>query len=62
MPNFPLWEDRKCGGCGELDKTDEPAYRLTCGSCGYEGCETCMPMGRGIPCLDCENEPEDDAA
>lgn len=59
---FPLWPDAKCDACGH-DASDDPngecyAYKLTCPVCGREGCDECMPLGRGVACPDCENEEE----
>lgn len=55
-----VWEDRKCDYCGYVDTTDEPAYRLQCPSCDREGCEECMPAGRGCVCPECENGDNDE--
>ena len=57
---FPVYgEGEKCDGCGAVqhaEAKDEPAgYVLTCPACDRVGCDECMPMGRGVPCLDCEN-------
>jgi hypothetical protein len=56
-PRFAVWPDRKCDHCGHQtsDTSDEPfSYRLTCPECGRDGCEECMPMGRGCACPECE--------
>ena len=58
MP-FDVWEEDKCGGCGHVDKSGEPHYRLECTDmdCEYKGCHECMPLGRGSRCDDCA-DPE----
>lgn len=58
MQKFQEWEDHKCGHCGFLDKSDEIAYRLQCPECYRDGCEDCMPMGRGCICPECEESRE----
>jgi hypothetical protein len=30
-------------------------YKLQCPECYREGCETCMPLGRGCVCPECED-------
>jgi len=57
-------EGETCPHCGavqhqsEADKEngDPPGYLLTCPQCYREGCEECMPSGRGCICPDCEDE------
>jgi len=55
---FPIWPDAKCGACGH-DASNDPngecyLYRLECPECCKEGCDECMPAGRGCACPDCE--------
>lgn len=57
MTRFAVWPDRKCDYCGHQTPAtdDEPfSYRLACPECGRDGCEECMPMGRGCLCPECE--------
>lgn len=67
-PKFPVWEGAVCGECkydASQDPEDPYLYRLECPSCGKEGCDECMPAGRGVACPDCENsvvEAEEDHA
>lgn len=51
--DFPVWEDGMCGHCGFVDKEDPP-YRLSCPECFEDGCDECMPAGRGCACPRCE--------
>ena len=59
---FPVWEDAKCGYCGH-DASKDPAdpylYRLQCPECYRDGCDECMPLGRGCKCLDCEENDKE---
>ena len=45
----------ECPYCGK-----EAEIELTCPECGREGCEHCMPSGKGCVCPECE-EKEDEA-
>lgn len=59
--SFPIWPEAKCVACGH-DASDDPngecyAYQLECPSCGKEGCDDCMPGGRGVVCPECEDNP-----
>jgi len=50
---FPIWSDAKCGYCGHdasKDKKDPYLYRLECPECYRDGCNECMPSGRGCEC------------
>lgn len=56
--HYPIWPNAKCGWCGH-DASNDPngecyAYKLTCPECYREGCDECMPSGRGVMCPDCE--------
>ncbi len=57
MP-FDLWVDGTCGHCGtkcgDVNDEDNQPYRLQCPECYRDGCEECMPSGRGCVCLECE--------
>lgn len=53
-------DDDRCPGCGiELSEDDAAFFReagfYECTSCGHEGCDKCMPGGRGVLCPDCED-------
>lgn len=55
---FRIWPDRTCGHCGFTVDPDDPepyAYRLECPDCYREGCDECMPCGRGCLCPECED-------
>lgn len=52
---YPVWEDGVCDNCGYRDSGDD-FYRLTCPTCGREGCFECMPAGRGCECPECEEQ------
>ena len=63
LNNYPIYrEGEKCHHCGavqhqsEADKKngDPPGFLLTCPGCYREGCEECMPAGRGCVCPECE--------
>lgn len=49
------WDDNTCGYCGHKED-EEPPFYLICPVCEREGCDDCMPMGRGCACPDCEDE------
>lgn len=57
MP-FAMWKEERCGFCGKeagkLADPDNLPYRLVCPICLRDGCEECMPMGRGCECPECE--------
>ncbi len=57
MP-FEMWIDNVCGHCeqtcGSIEDEDDLPYRLRCPTCYRDGCEMCMPLGRGCECPDCE--------
>ena len=60
--NYPIWLDAKCEECG-YDASDDPdgetyLYKLKCPICERDGCDICMPAGRGCPCPDCEELKE----
>jgi len=64
-PKFSVWENAKCGTCGH-DGSNDPngenyLYKLTCPDCGREGCDECMPAGRGCPCPECEDSERDES-
>lgn len=58
MP-FQMWTDGVCGHCGQKAGTpgdeDDLPYRLQCPECYRDGCEACMPNGRGCICPECED-------
>jgi DNA-directed RNA polymerase subunit RPC12/RpoP len=57
-PRFPVWPDGKCDHCGHQvppDSEEPYSYKLQCPNCGRDGCEECMPFGRGVACPDCED-------
>ena len=61
-PAFPIWPDAECSECG-YDASNDPngenfLYKLTCPDCAKEGCDACMPAGRGCPCPECAEKPE----
>lgn len=63
-PKFPVWENAKCGACGH-DASNDPngekyLYKLQCPSCDKEGCDGCMPAGRGCECPECEESDSGD--
>jgi hypothetical protein len=59
---FMVWDDETCGHCGYVETDpEEHAYYLVCPDCGREGCDDCMPMGRGCPCPECEDGEAEDA-
>ena len=62
MP-FQMWEDGKCGHCnnvaGDVKDENNLPYRLQCPTCYRDGCETCMPAGRGCECPECEEGDND---
>jgi hypothetical protein len=63
-PKFPVWEGAKCGACGH-DASNDPngeryLYKLTCPTCEKEGCDECMPAGRGCECPECEESDSGD--
>lgn len=60
-PGFPVWEGGKCGHCGhqaDMDGDEPFSYRLNCPECYRDGCEECMPFGRGCRCPECEDSNE----
>jgi len=64
-PKFSVWENAKCGTCGH-DGSNDPngenyLYKLTCPDCGREGCDECIPSGRGCPCPECEDSERDES-
>ena len=65
MP-FVMWEDGVCGYCGYKETEKDPddgillAYHLVCPRCYRDGCEECMPLGRGCICPDCEDAVEEE--
>lgn len=63
-PKFPVWEGAKCGACGH-DASNDPngeryLYKLTCPTCEKEGCDECIPAGRGCECPECEESDSGD--
>jgi len=51
----------KCGFCGHvLDDEDKKLEKkfgvLGCPECCREGCDLCMPSGRGYVCPECESD------
>lgn len=57
-PRFPTWPNGKCGHCGhqaDPNSTEPYLYELACPECSRDGCDECMPLGRGCRCPDCEN-------
>jgi hypothetical protein len=65
LNGYPIYEDgEECPGCGavqhqtEADKAngDPAGYALTCPECYRDGCEQCMPCGRGVKCPECEEK------
>ncbi len=49
----------ECPFCGyELDAEHEAIVKqwgpFVCPTCGREGCEECLPSGRGCECPECE--------
>lgn len=53
----PEPEPETCPYCGTTMATDEKV--LSCPWCLREGCNNCMPAGRGCLCPNCENTDED---
>lgn len=56
---FPTWKDDTCGHCGFVDH-EEPPYKLSCPECYRDGCDDCMPCGRGCVCPDCEDARDEE--
>jgi DNA-directed RNA polymerase II subunit RPB2 len=51
----------ECKHDASKDPHDPYLYKLECPSCGKEGCDECMPAGRGCPCPECEDSSHDEA-
>ena len=51
---WDAWDDDTCGNCGYEDDSGEGLYYLVCPCCEREGCDECMPLGRGCACPECE--------
>ena len=56
-----LTEDDACPHCGEGYDEDEREHVRThgvmhCPTCGRDGCDKCMPAGRGCACPECEGD------
>lgn len=50
-----------CPYCGERANLFFPdGTRMSCPRCGREGCEECLPGGRGIICPECESLDDHD--
>jgi hypothetical protein len=59
---FKLWPNALCGYCGfnaSEDPTDPYLFHLICPECYRDGCDECMPFGRGCKCPDCEENRDD---
>jgi len=62
-PIFPVWPDAKCGHCdhdASKDPEDSYLYKFQCPECYRDGCDECMPMGRGCKCPGCEDGDNND--
>jgi hypothetical protein len=53
--SWDAWDADTCGYCGYEDESGEGLYYLICPTCAREGCDECMPMGRGCSCPECED-------
>jgi hypothetical protein len=52
---WKMWPDKTCAHCGHVEKEEDGLYYLECPGCEREGCDECMPMGRGCLCPECED-------
>lgn len=59
--------DEGCAHCGISHEEakrqgyiegEELLSHLTCPECYRDGCDVCMPMGRGCMCPECEEAPD----
>lgn len=56
MYGFPIWDNATCGHCEfKVPEDDKENYlfKIECPTCGREGCDECIPGGRGCECIDC---------
>lgn len=54
---WAVWGEDGCPFCDEKkDEDGEALFALQCPVCDRPGCDVCMPLGRGCPCPDCEDE------
>jgi len=57
--------DKKQNGDPDASPDDYPedfgGYALICPLCAREGCEECMPCGRGCMCPECEDAERENA-